>query len=296
MTPEVHDNRDADLDVHDGNPREFRFFPSFPITAFFFIVIAIGLIVILWIPLVYLYFYSGMINGVIARTASSSTLTFLLIAALGRLSSRELAKVRFIVSREGIIRKTPFRTTGIRWTEVDRLSCRSMPFVKGFVALHGRKRSLLLPSTIVGFASLGEAISRELHRAGKASLYDETLVTRMAAFGRVAEAWNERARAYLVRFTVATIGAAALNALTAGKLWAFSPVPLILWASIGIPLPLVAYAVADARFNRRYEKALIGGFDFDKRQAFRNELLMSALVASLAYAVLGILIKPIFLP
>jgi hypothetical protein len=294
---------DGNVNNHDGEsnsrgelPREFHFFPYFPITAFFFAVISLGLVFVLWLPILYLYFYAGILNGQAVRASSYCTATFLLVVLFGRLSQRELGKVRFIVSPEGVARRAPFRTIGLRWEDIEQVRCRRLPFVKGFVEISGGRRKLLLPSTIAEFALLGQEIARGLERAGKGNRCNDATLQRIGAMALVAEGRNERARRSFLPFTAATIGTVLFNALIAARVWAAGPIPIIFWASCVLPLPLLAYSIADARLNRRHGIALVNGDDFDARSAFRSELLFSALITTLAYGVLGIVIKPIFLP
>ena len=292
------DDRPSDAGAPDAAAptREFHFFPRFYISSVFFALFSIGLVLVVWLPLIYLYLYSGVLYGPIVRATLYLTATFLLFVMLGRIGKRELDKVRFTVSPEGVARRSPYRTIALAWGDIASVRCRNIPFVKGFVELSGPRGKLLLPSTITGFALLGRAFAEGLERAGKGNLCDETALRRIAAMALVSEAWNERARVALWPLTAATIGAVLFNALTAGRVWGAGPVPLFLWASMGLPMPLLAYGIADIRLNRRLEKALLKNERYDAKSDFRSEVLFGSLVVALAYGVLGIILKPIFLP
>lgn len=276
-------------------PQEFHFYRRFYITSSFFAVMGIGLLFVGWVPLIFMYFSDGFLNGPIARATIYLTATFLFLVALSRIAKREIDRVRFVVMREGIARMELYREIFVKWSEITGIRCRRIPLGKGLVEITAPHRRLILPSTITDFAGLGEALRQGLMYAGKETLCDETFFSRMAVMGTVNERWNERAKAAFWPIVIATIGFVLFNSFVASRVWGMGTISLIIWAGIGLPLPLLIYAIADIRCNRRLEKALLlNSSGYDAARDLVSELIIGTLIAAPFYGILGIIARTIF--
>jgi hypothetical protein len=242
------------------------------------------------------YLTGGLRYGPVVRAAVYGTTSFILFVLLGRRGRRELDKVRFVVSREGMVRSTPYRKTAVRWPDIVSVRCRRVPFLKGFVEVAASHTKLYLPSTIAGFALLGTALRRGLESAGKTALCNDAFYAEMAAMGDVGERWNARAKAAFWPLTLSTIGAALFNAFVALWVWKLGPIPLVLWTAICLPAPLIVYSIADLRLNRQLKKSLMREEGTAYREDLWGELIIGFLVVMPFYGIFGIFFKTIFHP
>ena len=280
--------------IETYSPQVFRFYPDFYITSVFLAVFFVGLVLVAWVPLIMVYYSEGIIDVQIVRAAVYCTATFVFLAALGSLGKRELGKVRFIVSHEGVVRSDPYRKISVAWRDITGVRCRRMPFAKGHVEITTLRARLLLPSTITHFDRLGEALQKGLERSGKAALLDSALLRTMFAMGKVSERWNGRAKAAFWPLVAATIGIVLFNSFVVSCVWKTGTVPLIIWAGITLPIPLLVYAIADIRLNRRYEKSFLRGNGTAFVDDIAGELLFGLLVVAPFYGILGIVARGIF--
>ena len=293
LMPETNAREDYAV-IETYSPQVFRFYPDFYITSAFFAVFFIGLVFVAWVPLVMVYCSEGTIDVPVARAAAYCTVTFLLLAALGNLGKRELGKVRFVVSQEGIVRSDPYRKISVAWRDITGVRCGRVPFAKGRVEITTSRTRILLPSTITHFDRLSEAVQKGLERAGKAALLDNAFLRTMVAMGKVSERWNDRAKAAFWPLVAATIGIVLFNSFVTSCVWETGTVALIIWAGVGLPLPLLAYSIADIRLNRRYEKALLLGEGTAFVDDIAGELIFGLLVVAPFYGILGIIARGIF--
>jgi hypothetical protein len=266
--------------IETFTPQEFRYYPQYYITSAFFAVFFMGLIFVVWVPLVMTYCTEGLLNWPAIRAAVSLTATFLLLVALGRLAKREFGRTRFIVSHEGIVRRDLYRTVSIAWRDIVSVRRRRRPGAKGALEITAPYARLLLPSTITEFGRFCGAVRNGLERA---------------AMGTVSERWNERAKAAFWPLAAAAVGTLLFNAFVVSRVWEMGPAALIVWAGTGLPMPLVVYSVADIRFNRRLEKALLAGNNSAAEDDFAAEIVVGFLVVAPLYGILGIIAKTIFL-
>lgn len=280
--------------IETYSPQVFRFYPDFYITSTFFAVFFIGLVFVAWVPLIMVYCSEGIIDVPIVRAAGYCTATFLFLAALGSLGKRELGKVRFVVSLEGIARSDPYRKISVAWGDVTGVRCRRIPFAKGHVEITTPRTRLLLPSTITHFDRLSEAVQKGLERAGKAALLDNAFLRTMVAMGKVSERWNSRAKSAFWPLVAATIGIVLFNSFVTSCVWETGTVALIIWAGVGLPLPLLVYSIADIRLNRCYENVLLRGDGTAFVENIAGELLFGLLVVAPFYGILGIIARGVF--
>jgi hypothetical protein len=274
-------------------PQEFHFCRRFYITSSFFAVMGIGLLFVGWVPLIFMFFSDGFLNGPVARATIYLTATFLSVVALHRIVKREIDRVRFIVMREGIARIESYRETLVKWSEITGIRCRRIPLGKGLVEITAPHRRLILPSTITNFAGLGEALRQGLATAGKAALCNDVFFRTMAVMGTVNERWNERAKAAFWPLVIATSGFVLFNSFVASRVWGVGTISVILWAGIGLPLPLLVYAIADIRCNRRLEKALLDSSGYDAARDLTGELIIGILITAPFYGIIGIIARTI---
>ncbi len=271
-------------------PQEFHFCRRFYITSSFFAVMLIGLIFVGWVPLVFMYISDGFVYGPIARATVYLTATFLFLFAFSRIAKREIDRVRFVVMREGVARIESYRKVVVKWGEIANIRCRRIPFTKGLVEISTPRSRLILPSTITDFARLGEALRYGLAYTGRAELCNDAFFREMAVMGTVNERWNERARTTFRPLVIATIGFVLFNSFVASRVWGMGLIPLMIWAGIGLPLPLLIYSIADIRCNRRLEKALLSCSDYDVKSDFLSELIIGVLIVAPIYGILGIVV------
>jgi hypothetical protein len=276
-------------------PQEFRFYQHYYITDSFFAVFFIGLVFVAWVPCAMVAWHDGFPEGPIVRAAVYSTAAFMLFAALGLIGKREFDRTRFIVSFDGFVRRDPYRTVSVAWRDITIVKGRMVPGAKGALEIRAPHARILLPSTITGFGRLCGAIQRGLERAGRPAVLDNELLRTMVAMGTVSERWNERAKAAFWPIAAATIGTVLFNAFVASCVWETGSVSLIIWAGISLPIPLLAYAVADFRCNRQCEKALLLGNETPVKDDLAGELAFGFLVVAPLYGVLGIIARTIFL-
>lgn len=286
----------AEQQVHGSGPREYYFFPDFPITRAFLAVFFIGLALVAWAPLLYLFLAEHTVYGPALRATLYLTATFILVLLLGRAGKRALERVSFLVSSDGIVRRDPYRIMSLAWNDVETLRCRRPLFMKPFVEISDGRRKLLLPSTISRFADLGIALRQCCVRAGKGELVTDEIVRKVTAMAAVSERWNRRSRAALLPIVAATVGTLLSSALVASVFWERAPLQVLVWTAMGLPVPLAVYSFADLRINRRHEYCLLSGIDFSEKRVLIAELRAAVLAGSLAYGLFGIVFKTIFLP
>ncbi|MBN1128533.1 MAG: hypothetical protein JXA71_06080 [Chitinispirillaceae bacterium] len=277
-------------------PQEFRFFRHYYITSSFFAVFFIGLVFVAWVPLAMAAWQEGFPDAPVVRAAVYSTVAFLLCAALGLIGKRESARTRFIVSFDGIVRRDPYRTVSMAWRDITFVRGRRMPGAKGALEIRTSHTRILLPSTIESFGRLCDEIRKGLERAGRPAVMDSVLLRDVVAMGTMSERWNERARAAFWPIVGATLGTLLFNAFVASRVWEAGSVTLIIWAGISLPMPLLAYAVADFRLNRQCEKALLLGNETPVKDNLAGELAFGFLAVAPFYGILGIIARTIFLP
>jgi hypothetical protein len=275
-------------------PQEFHYYPNFYIMSSFFAVFLIGLILVVWVPLILAYIADGFLYGPMVRATAYLTATFLFLVLLGRLSRRELDKVCFTVSADGITRRDSYRKLSAAWHDITRVRCRKIPFAKGFVEITTPRNRIFLPSTITDFGTLGAGIRKGLERSGKGELCNDTFLRAMVTMGKVSESWNGRAKAAFWPLVAATILMVLFNSFVALFMWGMGEIPLIIWAGIGLPLPLLVYSIADIRCNRRLQKALLNGGEYNPARDLSSELLVGALIAAPLYGIFGIIARTIF--
>jgi hypothetical protein len=275
-------------------PQEFRFFHHYYITSSFFAVSFIGLVFVAWVPFAMVAWQEGFPDAPIVRAAVYSTAAFMLLTALGLIGKREFARTSFIVSFDGLVRRDPYRTVSVAWRDITCVRGRRVPGAKGALEIRAPYARILLPSTIAGFGRLCGEIRKGLERAGRAELIDSGLLRAMVAVGTMSERWNERARAAFWPIVAATLGTLLFNAFVASRVWEIGSVSLVIWAGIGLPVPLLAYAVADIRLNRKYEKALLLGSAITGEEDLAGELVFGFLVVAPIYGILGIIARTIF--
>lgn len=280
--------------IETFTPQEFHYYPNFYIMSSFFAVFLIGLILVVWVPLVFFYIADGFLYGPMVRATAYLTATFLLLVLLGRLGRRELDKVCFTVSAEGIARRDSYRRLSAAWHDITRVRCRKYPFVKGFVEITTHRGRIFLPSTITDFGRLGAGIRKGLERSGKGELCSDAFLRAMVTMGKVSESWNGRAKKAFWPLVAATIAMVFFNSFVASFIWGMGEIPLIIWAGIGLPLPLLVYSIADIRCNRCLEKALLNNSEYDPARDLSSELLIGALIAAPLYGIIGIIARTIF--
>jgi hypothetical protein len=288
------DARDGYAVIETVPPREFRFFRHYYITFSFFAVFFIGLVFVAWVPFAMVAWQEGFPDPPVVRAAVSSTAAFLLLAALGLTGKRGFARTRFIVSIDGIVRRDPYRTVSVAWRDITGVRGRRAPGAKRALEIAAPHASILLPSTIAGFGRLCGEIRKGLEGTGRPELMDSGLMRAMTAAGVMSERWNGRARHAFLPIVAATLGTLLFNAFVASRVWGIGSVSLIIWAGITLPLPLLAYAVADFRFNRAHERALLQGGGSPFREDMAGELAVGFLAVAPLYGILGIIARTIF--
>jgi hypothetical protein len=276
-------------------PQEFRFYTHYHIMSSFFAVIFIGLVLVAWVPFVMELYSHGIHDGPEFRAAAYSTATFILLVALGRLGKREFDRTRFIVSLDGISRRDPYRTVSMAWRDITGVRVSRKPGAKGALEITTLEARMLLPSTISGFEKLCSTIQKGLERAGRAELLDSGFLGLMAAMGTMSERWNKRAKKAFLPIVAATVGTLLFNAFVGSLVWEAKTLSLIVWAGITLPLPLLVFAVADFRLNRKVENVLIAGSGGAFREDLAGELVFGFIVVAPFYGILGILARTIFL-
>jgi hypothetical protein len=276
-------------------PREFRFYRHYHIMSSFFAVFFIGLVFVAWVPFVMELFYQGVSDGSAFRAAAYATATFLFLVLLGRLGKREFDRTRFIVSLDGLIRRDPYRTVSVTWRDITGVRVRRIPGAKGALEITAPGAKIVLPSTILGFGQLCGAIQRGLERAGRAELLENGFLRVMEAMGTMSERWNERAKKAFWPIVAATVGTLSFNILVSSLVWETGTLSLIVWAGTTLPLPLLVYAVADFRLNRKFEKALRAGSNTAVKDDLAGELVFGFLIVAPVYGIFGIIARTIFL-
>jgi hypothetical protein len=276
-------------------PQEFRYYHHYYITSSFFAVFFIGLVFVAWVPFVMTVVSDGLSDGPIVRATMYATAAFLFFAALAWRGKREFDRTRFIVSNEGIVRRDKYRTMSAAWREITGVRHRRIPGAKGALEITASHARLLLPSTIAGFGQLCGTIQKGLERAGRPELMDSGCLRAMVAMGAMSERWNARAKRAFWPIVAATVGTILVNAFVASRVWGTGIVALIVWAGMTLPLPLLVYAIADIRLNRKLEKALLSGSGPDVKDDLAGELVFGFLVAAPFYGIIGIIAKTIFL-
>ena len=291
--PESHAHNEYAV-IETFPPQEFRFYHHYYITSSFSAVLFIGLVFVVWVPFVMTMLSDGVPDSMIVRATVYSTAAFLLFSALAVLGKREFDRTRFIVSYEGIVRRDQFRTISAPWRDITGVRHRRIPGAKGSLEIAVPHARLLLPSTIAGFGQLCGAIQKGLERAGRPELMDCGLLRTMVAMGTMSERWNARAKHAFWPMVAATVGILLFSAFVASHVWDTGTVALIMWGGITLPLPLLVYAVADIRLNRKFEKALLSGSGTAVKDDIAGELVVGFLIVAPFYGILGIIAKTIF--
>ncbi|MCU0609752.1 MAG: hypothetical protein MUF22_08315 [Chitinispirillaceae bacterium] len=276
--------------------REFRYGP-FHITRFFTSLFFLGLVLVAWIPVLYLYVTVGFMYAPVLRATLFLTGSFVLLLIVGRISRAELNRVRFVISPNGIGRIDGLRKTQLPWREVTAIRYRRFPFVKGFIEIISAKGKLILPSTIIGFGLLGESLKTGLdnaNRSRRGTLMSDRMLRKIAIMGMVSELWNERARLAFWPLIAATVSCVLFCAFIAARIWGLEPVALIIWSGLGLPAPILAYSIADFRQNRRIEHTHSHSTT-DPWHGFSGELCFGALIVALIYGIAGIVFSGLFL-
>jgi hypothetical protein len=276
-------------------PEEYRFFTRYHIMASFYAVFFLGLVFVVWVPFLMEACSGGVADPSVVRAAAAITAAFALLAVLGGLGKREFDRTRFIVSHERIVRSDAYRTVSIAWRDIVTVRNRKFPGAKRALELTASGARILLPSTIAGFGRLCAGVRRGLEQAGRGTLMDSVQLRAMAAAGDMAERWNRRAKNAFWPLSAATVGVLLFNAFVASRVWGTGTLSLVVWAGIGLPLPLLVYAVADIRCNRTFEKALLSGSGNAYKEDLVTELIIGFLVVAPFYGILGIIARTIFL-
>jgi hypothetical protein len=261
----------------------------------FFAVFFMGLVFVAWVPFVMEVCSGGVSDGSIFRAAAYTTATFILLAMLGRLGKREFDRTRFIVSLDGIIRRDPYRTVSVTWRDITGVRVRRIPGAKGALEITAPGARIFLPSTISGFEQLCGAIQGGLERAGRAELLDSGFLRVMAAMGTMSERWNQRAKKAFWPIVAASVGTLLFSVFVGLLVWETGTLSLIVWAGITLPLPLLVYAVADFRLNRKIEKSLLAGSGSAFTEDLAGEFFSGFLIVAPFYGILGIIARTIFL-
>lgn len=227
----------------------FRLQRRFLYTEVIFTAVVAGVFVLSWIPSLLSFVTYGIVIGSALRAAIyvNSTIAALLFFLF--FFKRELRRVEYIITDDRIIRKSPYKISLIRFTDVLRIKLVKTFPSRGFLVLYSNDGSIKVPLYLEELDIFLETLRKNLEAFGKASALDLTGFRKAEGNSAVyMKAYRRSLDAFfpLIGFSFLVFAA---NFLIAEVFWGMDMVRQLLWAVIGLFFPVCAYAVCDWHLN-----------------------------------------------
>ncbi|HON12443.1 MAG TPA: hypothetical protein PLE24_16385 [Chitinispirillaceae bacterium] len=227
----------------------FRLQRRFLYTEVIFTAVVAGVFVLSWIPSLLSFVTYGIIIGSALRAAIYLNSTIAALLFFMFFLKRELRRVEYIVTDDRIIRKSPYRISLIRFTDVLRINFIKIFPSKGFLVLYSNDGSIKVPLYLEELDIFLETLRKNLEVSGKASVLDLTGFRKAEGKSAVyMKAYRRSLDAFfpLIGFSFLVFAA---NFLIAEEFWGMDMVRQLFWAVIGLFFPVCAYAVYDWHLN-----------------------------------------------
>jgi hypothetical protein len=186
-------------------------------------------IVLCWLPAISARLLHGFFGGISFDLPFALSITLFFGGMLLLTLSTELRKSSFIVARDVIIHKTPYRVTVIRFDEVASFTCR-YNFLRGRPAeLRAGEKRIRLGFTISRLAALLGVIEARLGVYGRGSVIDHRRIATFKRQARIADLLFEKTLRGAVSFFVHAALFVIAGSLIAGQIWPVGPIAQIMW-------------------------------------------------------------------
>jgi hypothetical protein len=278
------------------NARVFRLEKQYYIGSFFLILLFIGLIMVVYLPLLFLQLLYGSVGAPAVRATIFMSGTYFFLLLFTRYIRKEMDAVKYIVTGDSITVKNSFRSTTVSFAEATAFTCRQFPLMKGFAELAAPGRKITIPSTLRDFGMLIDAVAAGLAAGGNAGLCADETVRSMKRIAVVSAFSYARSRAAFYPLIITTITAGVAGAFIAGELWGTAAFPLLMWTGLSLAGPLLVYGIADFRLSSQIGRQLRRDPDALPRVSLRDELILASLTVALHYGAAGVIFKALLPP
>ena len=269
----------------------YRFEKQYYIGTFFLILLFIGLIMVVYLPLLFLHLVYGSVGAPAVRATIFMSGTFFFILLFTRFMRKEMDAVMYVVTPDSLILKNSFRTVTLSFAEATGFACRRYPFMKGFAELSAPGRKIAVPSTLRDFGGLIDAIAAGLAAGGKAGLASGGTLRDLKRIALVSEFSYARSRAAFVPLIYATVAVGIAGAFIASEVWVTAQFPLLIWTGVSLAAPLLAYGIADFRLGREIDRQLRQNPNAPPRVSLRDEIVMASITVALLYFSAGVVFR-----
>lgn len=270
--------------------KTFRFQKRFLYIEILFLSAVSIFLIASWLPTILTYIVYDMVVTSALRAALYLDITAAAGIFLFFVIKKEVMKTEFILTTDRLIRKSPYRITVVRFSEIVSISFIPAPLIRGFFRIKTTQSSLRIPLYLDNMTDFVDSLSTLLQISAGVTLNNmESARTRAIVYRN---SYQRSLRAFYPLFAV-TIMTVVGNAFIAGKLWELPLVPILFWAMCGLAFPLFAYFLADSSINRRCRKHPVSGTASYLSPA--HDYLQYGLLVGILYLISGILFRSLFL-
>ncbi len=269
----------------------FRLQPRFLYLELLFLYVIGSFCTISWFPLIFsILVYDGILRSAI-NASLLLNLTALIIFLLYRFIKSEMHRISFIITEDQIIKKGFSRTTSIRISDIKSLQYIRIPGIRGFLKLSTSDNVMKIPlcieHTLAFIISLQNRLKgnpNDLTSINDTQLFEDVKVFQ-DSYQRSLKAFSPLILISLVLFF--------FNTIVAVKFWELALIPTLLFAMIGMFLPLIGYCIADVKINHSVRNLLRS----DTAEIYNSgmEYLYSGFLTFILYLLIGISFKAVFL-
>ncbi|MBN2037916.1 MAG: hypothetical protein JW768_14335 [Chitinispirillaceae bacterium] len=274
----------------------FRMEPECYIATYFLFLLFIGLVVVAYLPLLVSLLTYGVVYAPLQRASMYLSATYVILLLLARFAHIEISRVQFILTPSSLVHKSTFSFIEIPYQDMTRCDIRTIPLIKGFIAVSAPGKRIILPSTITRFGDLAACLVKRLQAAGNGALCSAAHTHTLRRIALVTEFSHARSRAAFFPLVYATVCSTLANAFIAAMIWNGSGFAQVVWTGITLFMPLLVYGLADFRLNRSLAKQLKRDPACLPHLTLGSELLLALFIVGMSYALLGIAFKAFFVP